>query len=106
MIPINHRIVMNSLLTDGFEADKVDKFLRPVQMGPRTLREARELITGVLEKIPASSLGMVEVLEDWRVGNVACKDKTRNYIPVSLPSVARKLLDAIQRDLIIYICKG
>ena len=62
------------------------------------LRETRDEIAGPRTEIFVSSLDTGEVPEDWQIANVVplfkkgSKDNLGNYRPVSLMSVAGKLL--------------
>eukprot|EP00061_Rhincodon_typus_P007232 g28737.t1 len=91
---------------DVLKCIKVDKSLGPDQVYPRTLREARNVISGPFAEVFVSLVATGEASEDWRLDNTVPlfkkvgEEKLGNYRPVSLTSVVGNLLEGILRDRI------
>ena len=82
---------------------RVDKAPGPNHMQPRVFMEVAEQVSEMLTDIFNSSLESGQVLEDWRAANITplfkkgSREELRNYRPVSLTSVVRKVLETLIR---------
>ncbi|XP_062926608.1 retrovirus-related Pol polyprotein from type-1 retrotransposable element R1 isoform X1 [Mobula hypostoma] len=103
---LEHVDIKKGDVLELLESIKLNKSPGPDEIYPRLLCEAREEIAEPLAMIFASSMGMGEVPEDWRVADVVPlfkkgnRDSPGNYRPVSLTSVVGKLMEKILRGSI------
>ena len=96
--------------------DEVQKYLDnldtnkstgPDNLSPRLLKELRQQIVKPLTSIFNRSVQLNKVPEDWKLANVTPifkkgdKSVALNYRPISLTSVAGKILEKIIRDKIV-----
>ena len=83
----------------------------PDQVHPKVLMELAASLSAPLSALYRSSLSSGQLPDDWKVGQVTPifkkgrKDDASNYRPVSLTSVASKVLESIIRDqLLEHLC--
>ena len=106
-ITIGKELVKKKLL-----ALKIGKSPGPDGLHPRVLKELSEVIDVPLTEIFNASLEFGQLPEDWRSANVTAifKKGSRhvagNYRPVSLTSIACKLLESIIREQMIKYMKS
>ena len=99
---INEEVVLKKL-----KSLKENKAPGPDSMYPRILKEACAELCVPLGKIFQRSLTEGEVPPDWRMANITCihkkgsKSSPSNYRPVSLTSIACKVLESIIKDHIV-----
>ena len=90
----------------------VNKSPGPNGLHPRILREASEQIAAPLAAIYTASINSGTIPDDWKLANVTAiyknkgkKNVAGNYRPVSLTSIACKLLESIVREQIMDFLK-
>jgi len=86
----------------------VNKSAGPDDIYPRILYEAREQLVYPLKILFETSINSKQLPEDWRTANVVPvfkkgdKKHPLNYRPISLTSIACKMLESIVRDHIMF----
>lgn len=79
----------------------------PDQLHPRVLTELAASLSTPLSNLYRESLSRGQLPDDWKVGQVVPiykkgrKDEASNYRPVSLTSVASKVMESIIRDRLL-----
>ena len=83
---------------------KVNKSAGPDQVYPRVLKELADVIAGPLSTIFTTSFNTGKLPNIWKIGNICAifkkgsKQDCNNYRPVSLTSIACKVMESIIRD--------
>ena len=86
---------------------KVNKTPGPDKISPRILKEVKHEITKPLSMIFNKSLTFGKVPNEWKLANVTPifkkgdKSQPKNYRPISLTSVACKLMETLIRDKLV-----
>ena len=109
---LNSVHVSEEKVTKKLEHLKISSSPGPDKLHSRTLRECRHVVAAPLCKIFQSSIQQAKVPSDWKEADVCAihkkgsKSSPNNYRPVSLTSIACKVLEKIIRDeLMEYFLK-
>ena len=104
-------IVNKELVLKKLKKLKISKSPGPDEIHPRVLKEIATIICHPLVIIYQKSLDTGELPTDWRLGNITAiykkgsKKVAGNYRPVSLTSIACKIIESIIRDHVIEFMK-
>ena len=117
-LPRRTEDTMSRIIVDTEDVKKrlqklnVNKSQGPDGLHPRILREASEQIAAPLAAIYTASINSGTIPDDWKLANVTAiyknkgkKNVAGNYRPVSLTSIACKLLESIVREQIMEFLK-